>query len=49
MYSLLQYYLNQTSLKLENCKSGIQSKTQVTLYQQVTIKDHEQLLLNMLP
>lgn len=49
MYSLLQYYLNQTSQKLENCKSGIQSKTQVTIYQQVTIKDQEQLLLNMLP
>ena len=45
VYILLQYYLNQTSLNFEKFKSGKQSKTQITLYEQVTNKDQELSLL----
>ena len=45
IYFLLQYYLKETSLNLENCIFGMHLKTQITFYQQ----DQEWLLLKIQP
>ena len=42
-FILLHCYLNQARLNLENCKCGIQAKTQITFNEQVTNRDQEWL------
>ena len=37
----MQYYLNQISPNLEKLKFGVQSKIQITLYEQSSSKDHD--------